>query len=477
METISKTIFKSKKIRTIEQNELADRITPVEAFIRLRDFAPDPIMLESSDYRSKDQSRSFIGIDPVAEIKLQNGIIETRCNGELQKLKLAGLDKSLDEVFSEFLNSFEFDKDGDDNLKMNGIFGFTTFDSIAHFDGIQIKKAGPDVPTMLYRVYRYILVFDHFDYKLKYIENLFEGEESSLPNLVKQLNKTGAYAFDFSADEGRTSNMEDETFLDLVKKGKQHCKRGDVFQMVVSRSFQRNYTGDEFNLYRALRSVNPSPYLFYFDYGSFKLLGSSPESHLVIDNNLAQIFPIAGTYRRTGNDKRDLELANELLNDPKENAEHIMLVDLARNDLNRIAKDVRLDFYKETQFFSHVIHLCSKVVGEINPKINSFKAIASTFPAGTLSGAPKHRALQLISEYEPTRRGIYGGAIGLINFKKEVNHAIIIRSFLCKDKKLNYQAGAGVVIDSSPEKELQEVENKVAALEKAISITQKIKIS
>ena len=244
--------------------------------------------------------------------------------------------------------------------------------------------------------------------------------------------------------------------------------------MVLSRRFSQDFKGDEFNVYRALRSINPSPYLFYYDYSTYRIFGSSPEAQMVVHEGIAEIHPIAGTFRRTGDDIKDQELAIKLLEDPKENAEHIMLVDLARNDLSKNCHEVKVTNYKEVQFFSHVIHLVSKVTGAINAGVSGYQIFADTFPAGTLSGAPKYRALQLIDEYEPTTRSFYGGGLGMIKLNGDLNHAIIIRSFLSKNNKLYYQAGAGIVIDSNPESELQEVHNKLAALKKALEMSESL---
>lgn len=259
-----------------------------------------------------------------------------------------------------------------------------------------------------------------------------------------------------------------------MKKAKEHCFRGDVFQLVLSRRFFQNFKGDEFNVYRTLRSINPSPYLFFFDYGDFKIFGSSPEAQLIVQDGKAEIHPIAGTFKKTGDDKKDLISAKELAKDPKENSEHVMLVDLARNDLSRNGTNVVVEKNREIQFYSHVIHLVSKVTCKMKTTTNTFRVVADTFPAGTLSGAPKHKALQLIDKYEKIKRNFYGGAIGYMDFNGNFNHAIIIRSFLSLNNQLHYQAGAGIVADSIPESELQEVYNKLGALDKALIQAEKI---
>jgi anthranilate synthase component 1 len=254
----------------------------------------------------------------------------------------------------------------------------------------------------------------------------------------------------------------------MVSKAKAHCQRGDVFQMVLSRRFSQQFKGDEFNVYRALRSINPSPYLFYFDYGNYKIFGSSPEMQLKTEGNKATINPIAGTFKRTGDDIKDEQLAADLLKDDKENSEHVMLVDLARNDLSKNTRNVRVSRMKDIQFYSHVIHIVSNVEGTMYDGDSALKVLGDTFPAGTLSGAPKNKAIRLIDQYEPTSRGFYGGCIGFIGINGETNHAITIRSFLSQGDTLHYQAGAGIVNESDEEKELAEVNNKLEALRRAI---------
>jgi anthranilate synthase component 1 len=459
-------------ISSIKQS-LGDRLTPVEAYYRLRDYAVDPILMESSDYHSKEGSLSFLCIQPLAEFRLQNKEISMRYQGQMQQSFPLEKDMDITLILEKWKSSFQIQSEGELNDKLNGFFGYSAFEAVGTFEAIPFAEAKQEIPEIIYRFYRFVIVFDHFNHRIYFIENREEGQQAELIKLEKQLKIPANSHFHFKAAQERESNMSDEAFLKLVEKGKEHCHRGDVFQIVFSRAFFRDYEGDEFLLYRHLRAANPSPYLYFFDYSDFKIFGSSPEAHLVIEKNKAKIFPIAGTYRRTGDDLRDQERSKALAADPKENAEHVMLVDLARNDLNRFATDVEVANYREIQFFSHVIHLVSKVEGKVEPDLNPFKALAETFPAGTLSGAPKRRAVELIHEYENLERSFYGGCVGMINLNNEVNQAIIIRSILCKNGKLRYQAGAGIVIDSKAESELQEVENKVAALEYAIELANK----
>ena len=276
------------------------------------------------------------------------------------------------------------------------------------------------------------------------------------------------HPYDFRAVGEVISPLTDEEHKANIRRGIAHCKRGDVFQIVLSRRFIQQYEGDDFKLYRALRSINPSPYLFYFDFGGFRIFGSSPETHCRIEGRRAYIDPIAGTTRRTGDAEADSKAAELLRKDPKENAEHVMLVDLARNDLSRNCHGVKVDFYKDMQYYSHVIHLVSRVSGELDEHADPILAFFDTFPAGTLSGAPKVRAMQLISEYEPHNRGAYGGCIGFIGFNGNLNQAITIRTFVSRNGELWFQAGGGIVAKSNEEYELQEVNNKLGALRKAI---------
>jgi anthranilate synthase component 1 len=385
-------------------------------------------------------------------------------------------DNKLTDCINNFIHQFNPEPSGQHstlNIISNGLFGYMTYDVVQYFEDVKLRHQQPEIPIAQYFLYQYIIAFNHFNHELFIIKNDVENGDNNKTSLdeIESIIKYNPLQLDnFSADAEKTSNLTDNEYLDMVNKGKKSCYRGDVFQIVLSRQFQQKYRGDDFNIYRALRSVNPSPYCFYFDFGGFRLMGSSPESQLIIKNNKVTIHPIAGTFRRTGDDAKDAALAQKLSDDPKENAEHIMLVDLARNDLSRGGKNTTVEVYREVQYYSHVIHLVSKVTAEIDEKTNKIKIVGDTFPAGTLSGAPKYKAMQLIDTYENCSRGFYGGAIGHLDFNGDFNHAIMIRSFMSKDNTLTFQAGAGVVADSVPESELQEVENKLAALNKAIEL-------
>src|SRR5690606_33287851 len=382
---------------------------------------------------------------------------------------------NLREEVSAFRQNFSQQAIADVNVISSGLFGYFTFDAVEHFEDIKLTAGthpAREIPFMQYHVYRYVIAIDHFRNQLYIFENLLGGESSDLDRLEYLIQNKNFPEYHFKRQGGEDSNMTDEDFRNLVDKMKQHIRRGDVFQIVPSRAFSTHFAGDEFNVYRALRSINPSPYLFYFDYGDFKLFGSSPEAQLTIKKGEATIYPIAGTFKRTGDMEKDEMIAEELKNDPKESAEHVMLVDLARNDLSRHCTDVKVKSYKEAQYYSHIIHLVSQVSGKLHPTANPFDVVGDTYPAGTLSGAPKHKALTLIDRYEGLQRSYYSGAIGYMGFNGDFNHAIMIRSFLSKRNVLHYQAGAGIVLDSDPEKELQEVNNKIAALRRALEIAE-----
>ena len=469
---MKKGIHKIKSISTPIPANIADITTPVSVYLKLRDKYPNTILLESSDYHGNSNSLSFVCYEPVADFIADNNQVKAGFIKDGLKTYSITPTKDVPERLNDFINSFDI-SNHDCPIKINGLFGYTTFDAVKYFDTIDIAKDQKEeykIPDMRYTLYRNIIAFNHFTNQLYLIENLQAKEHSRSKELIEELYNRTLSNFSFSPSDEESSNITDEEYKQMVSRGKEHCFLGDVFQIVLARQFRKNFTGDEFNVYRALRNINPSPYLFYFDYGSYKLFGSSPEAQLVIKDNTATINPIAGTFKRSGNDIRDKELAYELLHDKKENAEHVMLVDLARNDLSRNCEKVKVNTYKEVQYYSHVLHLVSDVSGELKPGSTTSRIMADTFPAGTLSGAPKFRALQLIDEIENQNRGFYGGCIGNIGFDGSFNQAITIRSFLSKNNTLFYQAGAGVVSESSEESELNEVNNKLGALKKAIEL-------
>jgi anthranilate synthase component 1 len=460
---------------TVSKKMLADVFTPVGIYLRLRDRFPGSILLESSDFHVAENSFSFICVQPIAGIEVtSNDAFEFKYPNEpVVRQKLRGKDEVV-AALDGFLKRFQPSNKSEVPVSQS-LFGYTTFDAIQFFEDVKLKDGRNEpnaIPLMRYRMYQYVIAINHFKDELYICENKVKGLESDMDLIVSLIRSKDVPVFPFKSQGEETSNLTDEEYREIVEKGKQSCHRGDVFQIVLSRRFQQQFSGDEFNVYRALRNVNPSPYLFYFDYNDYRIMGSSPESQVIVKNNKAIVHPIAGTFKRTGNDEMDEKLAEKLLNDPKENAEHVMLVDLARNDLSRYADDVHVTSYRKVHYYSHVIHLVSEVTGTPKPGTNPFQLLASTFPAGTLSGAPKVRAMQLIDEYEKTARSYYGGTIGVIGFDGEVNHAIMIRSFLSKQNTLFYQAGAGVVDASNAESELQEVNNKLNALKTAIKLAE-----
>lgn len=456
---------------------LADLQTPVGIYLKIRDIYTESALLESSDFHGGEDNFSFIGVNPMAHFLVQDNELELLCpDGKLEKQTLTN-PQVVTQEFQNFANRFVTTGENESNI--NGFFGYTSYDAIRYFedvDSVNERQANGAIPDFFYIFYRFILVVNHLKNELIIVENMLEGEESHMEELESVLNNNNIATYDFHTEGQETSPITDEEYMESVKKGIYHCKRGDVFQIVLSRCFAQKFSGDDFKLYRALRSINPSPYLFYFDFGSFRIFGSSPETHCRISKGQAFIDPIAGTYRRTGNDEQDKMLSENLLKDEKENAEHVMLVDLARNDLSRNCHDVKLEFYKHVQFYSHVIHLVSRVSGIVEKGKDSIGVFADTFPAGTLSGAPKVRAMQLIRDIEKHTRGAYGGCIGYIGLNGDLNQAITIRTFMSKENTLYYQAGAGIVSKSNPKSELQEVNNKLGALKNAIELAAKMKL-
>ena len=464
-------------LKTTYKKLLADTYTPVSIYLKLRDKFPNSILLESSDYHGNENSFSFICCKVLASVKIENEHITCSYpDGNITTAPILA-NTNVPQEIRKFADAFQV-TGSEFKFISNGLFGYIAYDAVRYFEDIQInaeKKESKKIPDILYSIYQYVIAIDHYKDEIYLFEHSFENTPTSgLDQLEAFISNKNFASYPFQTEQQETSNFTDEEFIKVVAKGKEHCKRGDVFQIVLSREFSQSFKGDDFNVYRALRSVNPSPYLFYFDYGNFRIFGSSPEAQLVIKNNTASIHPIAGTFKRTGNDDADAQLAEKLKLDAKENAEHVMLVDLARNDLSRNCREVKVETFREIQFYSHVIHLVSKVSGKLKPDVISMKLVADTFPAGTLSGAPKHKAMQLIDTYEKGNRSFYGGCIGFMGFDGSFNSAIMIRSFLSKNNRLFYQAGAGVVESSSEQSELNEVNNKLAALKKAIELAKQI---
>ena len=470
--------MKTFNYTTTSKTILADLYTPVGVYMRLRDIYPQSALMESSDYHDSNNSRSFIGIGPLASVAIGHGKATIAFPDGTTESHEVNKTYQSDKAIHALIDSIKVEGDHSD---VCGLYGYTSFNAVRYFEDIAVKdetQAKNDAPDMLYILYRIVIVFDHFNNQLTVVSltpsDQPQNGEADLDNIMRAMNKANVKAYDFHPVGDVKSTLTDEEHKANIRKGIQHCLRGDVFQIVLSRRFIQQYEGDDFKLYRALRSINPSPYLFYFDFGGFRIFGSSPETHCRIEGDKAYIDPIAGTTKRTGDAEADRQGAEYLRNDPKENAEHVMLVDLARNDLSRNCHDVKVDFYKDLQYYSHVIHLVSRVSGQLDEGADPIKAFIDTFPAGTLSGAPKVRAMQLISEYEPHNRGAYGGCIGYIGLDGSLNQAITIRTFVTRNGELWFQAGGGIVAKSNEEYELQEVNNKLGALRRAILMAEKM---
>lgn len=466
--------MKNYTLQTNHKKILADTITPVSIYLKIRDKFPNSLLLESNDFHTNDNSYSYICCNPIASIKVEKEqIIQQFPDGKKETKQIENASEVIESIqsfsskFSIQSNAFKF--------ITNGLFGYISYDAVRYFEKVSVAKreASFTIPDIYYAVYQNIIAINHFKNEAYLFCHSFDGS-NNLPEIEQLVHGKNFSSYTFAKEDATTSNLTDEEFLKNVQLAQQHCQRGDVFQLVLSRRFQQKFKGDDFNVYRALRNVNPSPYLFYFDYGNFKIMGSSPEAQLVIQNQKAEIHPIAGTFKRTGNDELDAKLAKTLSEDPKENSEHVMLVDLARNDLSRNANNVNVEIYREIQFFSHVIHLVSKVTGKLKKETSTMQVVADTFPAGTLTGAPKQRAMQLLESIENTNRSFYGGAIGFMDFQGNFNHAIMIRTFISSNHELYFQAGAGIVNSSSPEMELQEVYNKLQALNLALDLAETI---
>lgn len=459
---------------TNHKSLLGDLHTPVSTYLKVRDLFPQSVLMESSDYHGVENNHSFIGLNPIASIRINHGVATFVFPDGQQEERNISDDYQVEQAIREFISHFQVEGE---YAGYCGLYGYTTFNAVRYFEKIQVKDstdAKNDAPEILYILYKYLIVFNDYKSEMVLIEMLGEGEPAHLSEVEKAIHNRNYTTYDFRAVGPATSTLTDEEHKANIRQGIAHCMRGDVFQIVLSRRFIQRYEGDDFKLYRALRSINPSPYLFYFDFGGFRIFGSSPETHCKIEDGKATIDPIAGTTRRSGDKETDKQLTKALLADPKENAEHVMLVDLARNDLSRNCHNARVEFYKEPQYYSHVIHLVSRVSGDMDEDSNPIRTFIDTFPAGTLSGAPKVRAMQLISELEPHSRGAYGGCIGFIGLNGTLNQAITIRTFVSRNNELWFQAGGGIVAQSNEENELQEVNNKLGALKKAIQLAEQL---
>ncbi len=466
--------MKQYDYKTVSRTMLGDLHTPVSTYLKVRDIFPQSALMESSDYHGSENNRSFIALCPLASVSIDHGMAIFRLPDDSREEHPITEEYRVENALNDFLGRFRVEGEYSNYC---GLYGYTSFNAVRYFENIPVKdsrEATNDAPDMLYILYKYLIVFNDFKNEMLLLEMLAPGDTNELDKVQKAIHNRNHTAYDFRAIGSTTSPLTDEEHKANIRQGIAHCLRGDVFQIVLSRRFEQRFMGDDFKLYRALRSINPSPYLFYFDFGGFRIFGSSPETHCRIEGRHAYIDPIAGTTKRTGDAEQDAINARYLHDDPKENAEHVMLVDLARNDLSRNCRDVKVDFYKETQYYSHVIHLVSRVSGTLCKEADPVKTFIDTFPAGTLSGAPKVRAMQLISQLEPHNRGAYGGCIGFIGLNGSLNQAITIRTFVSRNGVLWFQAGGGIVAKSNDKYELQEVNNKLGALKKAIEMAEKM---
>lgn len=470
-------MMKTTLLQVNSRHFLGDLQTPIGLYLKVRDLYPCSVLLESSDYQSAVNSNSYIAFSPMASYTVEQGKIAMSFPDGTKQLIPIQNKETVSDSLRDFIASFRLQ--GQEADKVNGLFGYTAYSAVRHFEDLdlpaveEVEMDEHTLPDLQYVLFKYIISMHHFRNEICIIENLLEGESSGICDILQVLESPRIALYDFKAEGPETSDLSDEDYRDMVSRGKAHCRREDVLQIVLSRRFKQGFKGDDILLYRRLRSINPSPYLFYFDFGSFRVFGSSPEAHLLIKEDKVFITPIAGTAPIRGNAQQDREAAAALLRDPKENAEHAMLVDLARKDLSRNADNVSVALFRELHNYSHVMHLVSLVSAELSPHTNRIRLFADTFPAGTLSGAPKIKAMELIDRIEARDRELYGGCIGYIGFDGNMNQAIIIRSFLSRDNVLYYQAGAGILAESDEEKELQEVNSKLAALKKAIDLASK----
>ncbi len=461
----------------------ADLLTPVSAFFQLRQEATSPFLLESVEGGEKMARYSFLGRNPYLTVTAHGR--ETRLEFADQNVADSTVQQDIFTVLADLMSRYtEICPPGLPRLT-GGAVGYFSYDCIRLIE--RLPNAPTDdlsVPDAIWCFYDTIAAFDHVKHQLVLMASAFirpeENERSVYDAAMAKLDALEA-TFSRSISLGSDpvqlvgsveSNVSPENFEASVRRAKDFIHEGDIFQVVLSQRFASQFSGDPFNLYRALRQVNPSPYLFYLDFDSFKLVGSSPEVLVRVENGRAELLPIAGTRPRSEDPVIDRELEAELLNDPKERSEHLMLVDLGRNDLGRISKygTVNVEKYAFIERYSHVMHIVSAISGELNESENALDVFKACFPAGTVSGAPKVRAMEIIDELETSRRGVYAGAVGYLDFRGNMDTCITIRTMLVKDDRVFIQAGAGIVADSDPSAEYEETRNKAKALHRAMNV-------
>ncbi|SJZ32137.1 anthranilate synthase component I [Selenihalanaerobacter shriftii] len=465
---------------------VADMETPVSAFKKLGD-SEYSYLLESVEGGENVGRYSFIGGSPFLVFSYQDGVVQIE---EGEEVKEYTTEHPLDKL-KELLERYQLAEIEGLPRFFGGAVGYLGYDLITSFEDIELStKAGLDVPDSIFTLTDTILIFDHVKHKIKIVANTLikddpEVEYQRAVNKIEKIKAKLENGLSRSNDDNCQeengndqserkieSNLTKAEFMDKVKRAKEYIKSGDIFQVVLSQRLKTTTEADAFDVYRTLRRVNPSPYMYYLNFDKLKLIGSSPEMLVRVDDGVVENRPIAGTRPRGKNTKEDNQLAKEMLNDQKERAEHTMLVDLGRNDVGRVSKfgSVEVNEFMEIEKYSHVMHLVSNVRGELREDASDFDALRSCFPAGTVSGAPKIRAMEIIDELEPTKRGPYAGAIGYFSFNGNLDSCITIRTMVFKDQDVYVQAGAGIVSDSNPEAEYQETLNKAQALLRSIEL-------
>ncbi|MCE1188595.1 MAG: anthranilate synthase component I family protein [Ignavibacteria bacterium] len=462
----------------------ADMVTPVLAYIKIREKGKASFLYESVEGNAQMARFSFIARDPEV-LFFSNGLNLRICTAEKDEALEGDLFRCLRDVLQKYhpapcpdLPDFS-----------GGIVGYIGYENICTIEPTVTKaeKSLGGYDSIL-GLYKSIVAFDHYRHQIILINNVFieegtdpevayDNAQLKIQELKKLLRNGTSYQESFAISGEISNSVNDSDFFDMVEKAKRHIIEGDIFQIVLSKRFSSSYKGDIFNVYRALRIINPSPYMYCLEYpGEFTIIGTSPEDLVKVKNGKAQLLPIAGTRARGKSEEQDLALETNLLADEKELAEHTMLVDLGRNDLGRVCQygTVKVTELMKIQRYSHVMHIVSKVEGVLRADKDLIDTFRSCFPAGTVTGAPKIRAMQLIREFEGFQRNVYAGAVGYFDFSGNMDFCIAIRTLFANKDMLHWQAGAGIVADSQPNLELKEIHNKAAAMVQALQYAEVI---
>ncbi len=462
----------------------ADMLTPVLAYLKIRNEGEQSFLLESVEGTKQLARYSFIGKNPVSIISNKGMKIEISINGTKTNIQ-----QNLFDYLKETLKKYKQPQIEELPDFTGGIVGYIGYENICLIEKVvNVKENKIGTPDSILGIYKTILAFDHYKHQIILISNVLIDENSNLNyeynlalteinNIKKELRKPIEYSSGFQLCKTTKEHISDTELKEQILLSKNNICEGDIFQIVLSKRFSAEYKGDLFNVYRALRVINPSPYMYYLEFNNdFTIVGTSPEDLVKVKNRKAQVLPIAGTRKRGNTNEKDKVLEENLINDPKELAEHTMLMDLGRNDLNRICKydTVNVIEMMKIQRYSHVMHIVSKIEGELRDDKDSIDALKACFPAGTVTGAPKIRAMQLIEEYESEARNVYAGAVGYFDFSGNLDMCIAIRTLFAKNKTIYWQAGAGIVSDSRPELEIKEIKNKSAVLVSALKYAGKI---